>query len=297
MTHYAHTMPATVKDTWLERHGAWVISIFLHLSLLILLITIRPAQPRENKNKPEPIKLIFTQTTEQMTDENQPEENKTFIEPEMETATPELPSLPKTVEELFPDIAEYEAREEAIDQIIAEAKENPSESRKELKETRKSIDKRLEFIEMAENAVPCFPEYKDARVGAIRTLDIRNIKPEIQEEVFKRYDMKITQRYTESVAPSFLTSAATGKTVYHATGKAGYHEVFEISPKAQRQMVWLEHNYLISHGYDTHKSRVDKVTFGIVEKIDGFWDLAITDIEIKVFTPLGEKTKTHEDNF
>jgi hypothetical protein len=294
--YYTHTMPGVVKDTWLERHGAWLVSFFLHLSLLILFVTLRPGET-PTPEKAEPIRLIFTQSQEEKTAEAQPEENKKIIEPEMEVATPELPPRPTTVEEIFPDIAEFEAREEAIDDILAEAKDKPGGYVKELKETRKAIDKRLQFFEIAQKAVPYFPEYKDARVGAIRTLDLRDIKTEIQEKVFLRYDMKISKRFVESVAPSFLSSAATGTSVYHATNKTGYYEVFEISEKAHRQMLWLEQNYLVSHGHDTRKARVDKVTFGIVEKVEGFWDLAITDIKVQVFTPIGEKTKTRKDDF
>ena len=62
-------------------------------------------------------------------------------------------------------------------------------------------------------------------------------------------------------------------------------------------MIWLENNYLVSHGYDARTARVDKVTFGIVEKIEGFWDLGITNIKVQVFTPLGEKSSTREDDF
>jgi hypothetical protein len=106
----------------------------------------------------------------------------------------------------------------------------------------------------------------------------------------QRYEIRITSRFAAPSGPSYLNSAASGGSVYTTTDKPGYYEVFEISPKAYRQMVVLENNWLVSHGHDTATTFVDTVEFGIVRKSENFWDLGILNMRVQQLAELGRPT-------
>ena len=63
-----------------------------------------------------------------------------------------------------------------------------------------------------------------------------------------------------------------------------------IAEKEYKQMVWLEKEWLNSHGYDPRRTLVEMVEFGIVEVTQGTWDLGILDIKVRELTEVGSPT-------
>jgi len=183
-----------------------------------------------------------------------------------------------------------ENQEIRIRNILQKYGESAQQGRNTLAEGRKNLAARLEQAGLQVAAYSHFPEYRGARVGAIRTLTFDNVKPAVAREVMNRYDIRITQRFISQSGPSYLSSASAGGGVYRPTDKPGYYEVFEISPKAYEHMVVLEQNWLVSHGYDPRTTSVDIVEFGIVQKTPNFWDLDILRMEVQQVAEIGRPT-------
>jgi hypothetical protein len=147
----------------------------------------------------------------------------------------------------------------------------------------KDIRHRINNIAIGVAAAPNFPGYKGARVGVVRTLDLSNPDKKIAQRLMMHYDIRVNTRYVDQIGPSYLNSAASGGSVYSPVDKPGYYEVFEISPRAFERMVWLENQWLVSHGCNPDKTLVDSVAFGIVrsESAKDGWDIGIVDIKYR----------------
>ena len=158
-------------------------------------------------------------------------------------------------------------------------------------ERRKDIGERLQKYEQAAEASSHFSNYKGARTGAIRTLNLDNAPSDAQQRVMDRYNIRITQQYVSNAAPSYLNSAATGGSVYHPSTRPGYYEVFVISAEAQKKMWYLETRYLQNHGYEPGSAMVDTVEFGVVRDPETKdWDLGILHIEVRQTRPVNAPT-------
>jgi hypothetical protein len=180
------------------------------------------------------------------------------------------------------------AEDAQVGEILAGYGKAAAGNRAEAFGERRDIDKRIQKVELATVAAPHFPGFGGARTNVIRTLNLGNVDPALGQKVMDRYSIHITHRYVESInSLNYLSSVATGNAVFHPTNKPGDYEVFEISPDAHRRMVWLEQNYLVTHGYDPASTKLDRVDFGIVETSPGTWDLGILSIKVNQFGQLG----------
>lgn len=180
-----------------------------------------------------------------------------------------------------PAAAFMEEQRRRIAEIRERYRSQVGEKRRQVHEQRRELDKRLGKLEIATEAASHFSNYKGARVGAIRTLNLDSAPDKAAQEVMARYNIRVGSRYVEAGAPSFLNSAASGGNVYRPSNQPGFYEVFVISKEAQKRMWWLETNYLKTHGYEPGSAIVDTVEFGVVRGPDGKWDLGILNIEIR----------------
>ncbi len=274
-------------ENWSERHGAWILSFCFHVLLVCWFLTHTFDLVIEKpKLAPRPVRLVFAQPASV---------------PEVPVPSETLPPAASVVE--IPDLSPAPAeknptegedrqgrREREIAEILEDYGKYASTQRKAAHEGRRDRNKRLEKIDLGVQAVPFFPEFTEGRIGPVRILDVRVGDPEGVKQVMERYGIHNDEGLIETVRPSFLSSASIGDKVYHATGRTGYYEYFVIPEKAQRQMAWLEQNYMNSHGYTPATARVDRVVFGAVRRIDDQWDLGILEIKVRRFAPLGESS-------
>ena len=221
--------------------------------------------------------------------------------PVKEIYVPEVKESPKVAEVKPPDDkakvieeldgldkqAKAKEQDRRVAQILQDYKQQEVEGRKSLNEHRTDIKGRLQTAEIAAAAFKAFPEYGGARVGAVRTLDFTKVDEKAAKLVMDKYAIQIRTKYVDSLGPSYLNSAASGGTVYTTTNKPGMYEVFEISAKAYKQMIWLEQDYLSTHGYSPKTCRIDSVEFGIVQK-GSDWDLGILDIKVQQLAEIGK---------
>ncbi|MBN1867052.1 hypothetical protein JW916_07135 [Candidatus Sumerlaeota bacterium] len=322
------SMPSSPARRWAERHAPWILSFCIHL-LLLCWVFVGSALPPLRKPETRMVRVHLVDTPEEPPPEPtpppEPPEQPVFTPARATDSDPEPTAIPtppnsepretarepeETVaparqtdvteqdpprEESDPldPIAETANQEERIKEILLAYNEHASRNRAERHEDMKDIDKRLEKASIATAASRSFRDYQGARVGAVRTFSDSGVDPEIAKRVKNRYDIHITTRYLDKPGGlSYLSSAASGGSVYHPADKPGYYEVFEISEKAFRQMVVLENEWLVSHGYDPGSTFVDTVEFGIVERSPGYWDLGILNIKVQEYTPLGKPTTT-----
>ena len=177
---------------------------------------------------------------------------------------------------------------ERIQRILSEYGTRMQASNQAVLGERRDLQYRLKVATMQASAAPHFPSYDGARVGAIRTLTFDNVDPATAQEVMARYDIRITSgRFMHQSGPSYLNSAASGGSVFTPQQAPGVYDVFEISPKAYQRMVVLEHNWLVSRGYNPRETRVDTVEFGIVRK-GSIFDLGILKMQVQSLTEIGK---------
>ena len=320
----AHSTIAVKPQGWAETYGPWILSICIHAILITLIVT----QVQE-RSRPErsanihinfrrmplleaaagnmardlirvPVPAALVPISPPPNPPNAPPATaQTQLGPKNITgAVRPMVTKPSTVEAgdggKGDDIvgAGQEAR---IRKILSGFGKGTTSGRQAVNEGRKGIRQRLEVAGMQVAAYPHFPGYKGGRVGAVRTLNFDNVPAEVSREVMARYNIRLTSGYVNPSGKNFLNSAASGGSVYTTMDKPGYYDVFEISPKACQQMVILEQNWLVSHGYNTASTYVDVVEFGIVQKSTNFWDLGILKMEVQQLAELGHPQISSSD--
>jgi hypothetical protein len=195
------------------------------------------------------------------------------------------------VEEQSPSEAIDKREKERINAVLEAHAERAPRLRKQVLDARQSIDQRLERAEMAADGLAKFPGFDGARVGPIRTFDFNTASPEIQEEIKRRYGIKIVRGYVHKPnAYSYLSAVSVGDKVYHGADEPGYYEIFALSSEATVKLFSLEQAWLDSHGYTPGTARVDTVVFGIVEVREGYWDLGVLDIKVQRYHQVGDST-------
>ena len=302
---------------WADVYGPWILSFCVHIVLFCVIfwhISEKPELPIRH------IRLSFAQPGTALTPAPGPV-----------SASPAQPLWSRANQQVVPEKAREDAKEIAslapkdaistaqpvatgdaspgaeaaksesslredqnarVQRILASYGKSAEEGRKSLGEGQKDLQGRLETAGLRVASYPHFGNFGGARVGAIRTLSFDKVSPEVSKEVMARYDIRITSKFVSQTGPSYLNSAASGGSVYLPGNKPGYYEVFEISPKAYRQMVVLEQNWLVSHGCDPSSTYADTVEFGIVQTSPGQWDLGITRMEVRQLAEIGNPGQT-----
>lgn len=285
---------------WAERHGAWILSLCFHV-ILFATLGSRSSLPSLGPvvDVPESIQKIDVR----LISPPPPKPAPTPMPPRQVTEPPAAASMSRSesqeaaapaeqsLEPLESEIAEAEEHERRVREILERFPARASGEQRSINRRRSRIKERLRNAELRVAAAPHFPDYKGARVGPVRILDLtKDVDPHVAKQVMNRYNIRVYKAFVDETGPSFLSSAATGGTVYRQSNKAGYFEVMEISPKANTRMMWLEQQWLVSHGYEPRTTRIDTVEFGIVEREPGFWDLGIIRMEVQELAQVGKPT-------
>ncbi|HUT24107.1 MAG TPA: hypothetical protein VM492_07190 [Sumerlaeia bacterium] len=314
----ARALPG-VAAGWADRHGGWILSICFHLFVFAWLINRSEAPRVALAPPPKPIELVFEEAPppppppQNALPEVKPIPPPPLVPPPAGTGAkepPESPSLPTKiamaepqaaaqtsappsppVEEQSPSKALDKREEEKINAVLETYAEHAPRLRKQVLDARKDIDRRLERAETAATGLAQFPDFDGARVGPVRTFNFNTASPEIQEEIKRRYGVRILRGYVQKPnAYSYLSTVSVGDKVYHGADEPGYYEIFALSSEATVKLFSLEQAWLDSHGYAPGTARVDAVVFGIVAVREGYWDLGILEIKVQRYHQIGDST-------
>ncbi len=290
MTHEStFDIAVPLPGAWAERHAGWILSVCLHVLLFLALMT-HLAPPQRPKPEPRRIRLSLRRPEPRPAlPAVAPARAPRPAEP-VAAPAPVMPPAPRAepvraVSGTVPVVVvPRDPRvDAAIDAILERQADAAHEQREERWTRRAELRERLDDATDRVAASAYFPSYDGARVGVVRDLDLDSAEPEAVRQVMDRYAMRLTVRdVTPSKNSGFLSSASAGGSVYTPARRGGLHEVFEISAKAYERMVWLENEWLTSHGHNPRFTRIDTVRYGVVSSSGAYeWDLGIVDIKIQ----------------
>jgi hypothetical protein len=288
---------------WIDEHGGMVMAIPFVLLFLFLLHTVRvpleqekevvpmkvlveltPPEPEPEPEEIEPEVVPLPETDLAATRKNSPEDPEvdpldpvvqdTLVQTPLPEVEP-LPEAPKSLLDWIPTVEE--ARE--ISRLKDVAVNHSVELEQQAIELREYIIK-----EEVSSSVKDFEFDSDGGIqGAMRLLNIEGFPKNVVNAVLKKYG--ITQGRSQ-LGPGggrgFLNAAVTEQGTYTNKAEAsGYYDVLELSKKAMYYMSTLETEALMNGGYNPKTSRIIKITFGIVVRDDGLYDLGVVDLEIE----------------
>ena len=282
---------ARPKGNWADRFGPLVISMCLHAIAACLIFTGVVTQ-RNSERKTLRINLVkaFPRVPPAPSLPTSPPPPARANAPGQALSEAAASASPQQPVEGAAEPASAPAIQsgERIQRILSEYGARMQAGNQAVLGERKDLQYRLKVATMQASAAPHFPSYDGARVGAIRTLTLDNVDLATAQEVMARYDIRITSgRFMQQSGLSYLNSAASRGSVFTPQQAPGVYDVFEISPKAYQRMVVLEHNWLVSRGYNPRETRVDTVEFGIVRKGSVF-DLGILKMQVQSLTEIGK---------
>jgi hypothetical protein len=144
------------------------------------------------------------------------------------------------------------------------------------------IEQRLRLAQVDQTADQTLFRKPILQQGVHREIDISDVTIDQAQTVFDRYGIKIIILDTRGGMPAqpkrggFLNRVVTDSGVYVRPegARGGVYQAFSFGPIAEGRMAQIEEQALVRRGLDPSRSRVLRVTFGLVPTPSGY-DLGV----------------------
>lgn len=272
---------------WIEKHSGFILSLCLHILLFSIMITRTVPTIMKNKEDAKKVSILLKKpqpvikpqrnsapvpgfVPARATIQNIQDTKTADMQKDVEASVPKPENLPK-IEIDKKTISELGAERNQLAKELDNLEKQKNLLKLQLKSEAKAISSAKDYSYTT----------RGTEKGVVRTLDLKGYPKEIVDDIMKKYNIRIERRFinTKPKEPVFLNSAQTEGNVYLSNEETGrVFEVFILSNEALAKMVILEEEELKKRGYNSDKTMINSVVFGIV-RINDEYDLGIKQFD------------------
>lgn len=281
-------------DDWVERYGGFVVALAGALAGFAILYTTT-FEPITAPARQKALEIVLNRTPPPVVEEQEPRPPSFDV-----AATSVAPSTQELVREAVrgSEHAATESEVRADPQTIATWMPSSDSDRAQIAAIQSQItdygdrlkrtttDMRAELNRLrVESAGREFIINSDGgREGAIRLLDVEGFDMAHIMPLLERYGISVEYRHVRpGQAPMYLNAANMQGGTFTSVSREGFYEVFVLSAKSVSMLASKELTAIQNRGYDPARTRVLRITFGVVKNSSDQLDLDVTELDVEQF--------------